>query len=49
VIVNVHYLADALEAHLKRKAKDLDVAISDERGLLLETGGADRRVAGIGA
>lgn len=39
VIVNVHYLADALEAHLKRKAKDLDIAISDERGLLLETGG----------
>ncbi len=39
VIVNVHYLADALEAHLKRKAGDLDIAISDERDLLLETGG----------
>ena len=39
VVVNVHYLADALEAHLKRKAADLDVRISDERGLLLETGG----------
>lgn len=39
VIVNVHYLADALEAHLRRKAKDLDITISDERGLLLETGG----------
>jgi MurNAc alpha-1-phosphate uridylyltransferase len=39
VVVNVHYLADALEAHLRRKAGDLSVAISDERDLLLETGG----------
>ena len=39
VVVNVHYLADALEAHLKGRAKDFDVTISDERGLLLETGG----------
>lgn len=39
VVVNVHYLADALEAHLKRKASDLDVTISDERARLLETGG----------
>jgi len=38
VVVNVHYLPDALEAHLKRR-KDFDVAISDERDLLLETGG----------
>ena len=37
-VVNVHYLADALEAHL-RKATDLEIAISDERALLLETGG----------
>ena len=39
VVVNVHYLADALEAHLKRKASDLDIRISDERSMLLETGG----------
>lgn len=39
VVVNVHYLADALEAHLKRHASDLDVTVSDERGQLLETGG----------
>ena len=39
VVVNVHYLPDAVEAHLKAKASDLDVAISDERDLLLETGG----------
>ncbi len=37
-VVNVHYLADALEAHLgKRKAPS--ISISDERGHLLETGG----------
>jgi MurNAc alpha-1-phosphate uridylyltransferase len=39
VVVNVHYLADALEAHLESRAHGLDVEISDERGLLLETGG----------
>ena len=39
VVVNVHYLADSLEAHLKRTANGLDVTISDERTLLLETGG----------
>lgn len=37
-VVNVHYLADALEAHvLARRAPQ--VTISDERALLLETGG----------
>ncbi len=38
-VVNVHYLADALEAHLKRHTHGLDIAISDERAKLLETGG----------
>jgi N-acetyl-alpha-D-muramate 1-phosphate uridylyltransferase len=37
-VVNVHYLADSLEAHLKERAKP-KVTISDERDLLLETGG----------
>ena len=37
-VVNVHYLADALEAHvLAREAPA--IAISDERDALLETGG----------
>ena len=37
-VVNVHYLADALEAHvLARRAPQ--VTISNERALLLETGG----------
>jgi MurNAc alpha-1-phosphate uridylyltransferase len=39
VVINVHYLADSIEAHMKRKAADLEVHVSDERGLLLETGG----------
>jgi MurNAc alpha-1-phosphate uridylyltransferase len=39
VVVNVHYLADNLEAHLKAKVKDMEVAVSDERAQLLETGG----------
>ena len=38
-VVNVHYMADAMEAHLRRAAKGLDVAISDERAQLMETGG----------
>ncbi|MDQ3079270.1 MAG: nucleotidyltransferase family protein [Pseudomonadota bacterium] len=39
VVVNVHYLADALEAHLAARCGGLGVTISDERSLLLETGG----------
>ncbi|MCA3255009.1 nucleotidyltransferase family protein [Bradyrhizobium sp.] len=39
VVVNVHYLADAVEAHLARRAADLDILVSDERAELLETGG----------
>lgn len=39
IVVNVHYLADALEAHLATREHGLDVLISDERKLLLETGG----------
>jgi MurNAc alpha-1-phosphate uridylyltransferase len=39
IVVNVHYLAEALEAHLMSRAHGLEVAISDERSLLMETGG----------
>jgi len=38
-VINVHYLADALEAHLKNRVKGIEIAISDERGRLMETGG----------
>ena len=37
-VVNVHYLADALEAHVREREAPA-VTISDERGTLLETGG----------
>jgi N-acetyl-alpha-D-muramate 1-phosphate uridylyltransferase len=38
-VVNVHYLPDALEAHLKNRVKGIEIAVSDEREQLLETGG----------
>ena len=39
VVVNVHYLADVLEAHLRDEVEGLEIAVSDERDQLLETGG----------
>jgi len=39
VVVNVHYLPGAVEAHLATRADGLQVVISDERDVLLETGG----------
>lgn len=38
-IVNVHYLADSVEAHVARRARDMSITVSDERAELLETGG----------
>lgn len=38
VVVNVHWFADLVEAHLKTR-EDLEVIISDERDEVLETGG----------
>lgn len=40
-IVNVHYLADTVEAHLRARSQRTGASylISDERALLLETGG----------
>ncbi|MFD1788950.1 nucleotidyltransferase family protein [Sphingomonas floccifaciens] len=38
-VVNVHYMADALEAHLRARVKDIEVVVSDERQQLMETGG----------
>ena len=37
-VVNVHYLADALEAHVIARSAPV-VTVSDERQMLLETGG----------
>lgn len=39
VIVNVHYLADVVEAHLKARKGPMEIIVSDERRALLETGG----------
>lgn len=38
-VVNVHYLADALEAHIRNRVKGIEIIVSDERDQLLETGG----------
>jgi MurNAc alpha-1-phosphate uridylyltransferase len=38
-VVNVHYLADMVEAHVAQRPAGLDIVISDERAQLLETGG----------
>lgn len=45
VIVNVHYLADTVEAHLASRKDDMEILISDERAKLLETGGGLMRAA----
>ena len=39
VVVNAHYLPDALEAHLKSVSYPFEIRISDERAQLMETGG----------
>lgn len=43
-IVNVHYLPDQLEAHLAgRNSKAPQTLVSDERGVLLDTGGGAKK------
>lgn len=42
IVVNVHYLADQLEEHL-RKNKQCEIIISDEREHLLDTGGGAKK------
>jgi MurNAc alpha-1-phosphate uridylyltransferase len=37
-VVNVHHFADQMTAHLSKR-KDIEIIVSDERHLLLETGG----------
>jgi len=39
VVINAHYRAAQVEEHMAERAADFDVAISDERDLLLDTGG----------
>ena len=44
-VVNVHYLADLLEAHLARRSRPA-IIVSDERDALLDTGGGIRKALG---
>ncbi len=39
VVINSHYHADQIDRHMAEAASDLNVALSDERDLLLDTGG----------
>ncbi len=45
-VVNVHHLADQVEAHLRAR-RDLEVLISDERGGLLDSGGGIQQARGV--
>jgi len=46
-IVNVHYLADTVIAHLKARRSPMEILISDERERLLETGGGLMKAAAL--
>ncbi len=45
-VVNVHYLADQIEAHCAGRT-GIEIVISDERGEVLETGGAIAKARGL--
>lgn len=45
-VVNVHWYADQVEAHLKQR-RDLEIVISDERAQVLETGGGLAKARGL--
>ncbi|MEK7265687.1 MAG: nucleotidyltransferase family protein [Pseudomonadota bacterium] len=45
-VVNVHYLADQMEEHLRAR-RGLQIMISDERALLLETGGGLKKARAL--
>ena len=45
-VINVHYLADKLTAHLQTRT-DCNIIISDERAQLLDTGGGLRKATSV--
>ena len=45
-VVNVHYLPEQVETYVAECTGDLDITISDERALLLETGGLRKKQYG---
>jgi MurNAc alpha-1-phosphate uridylyltransferase len=43
-VVNVHYLPEQLEAHFAtRSGRQPEILVSDERGVLLDTGGGTKK------
>ncbi|MGB3721314.1 MAG: nucleotidyltransferase family protein [Pacificimonas sp.] len=46
-VVNTHYLAGQVEAHVARVSHGLDIRLSDERDELLETGGGAKKALGL--
>lgn len=46
-VVNVHWFADRLEAHLAARGRGPEIAISDERAELLETGGGLKKARSL--
>lgn len=46
-VVNVHYLADTVIAHVKARRSPMEILISDEREKLLETGGGLMKAAAL--
>lgn len=46
IVVNSHYLADQIDAHVLART-DVNVVLSDERGEVLETGGAIAKARGL--
>jgi len=45
IVVNIHHFADAVESYLKKHQWDADILISDERDMLLDTGGGLSKAA----
>lgn len=46
-VVNVHWFAERLEAHLAARTGGPEIIISDERAELLETGGGLKKARGL--
>ena len=46
-VVNVHWFADRLEAHMAARGRGPEIVISDERSELLETGGGLKKAASL--
>ena len=45
IVINVHHFAEMIIEHVARRYKEVNIEISDERNLLLDTGGALSKAA----